>query len=256
MLAATGMTAAERVTLEAYAAFSSAVDTGGAVVLRVPEAPQSPMLNRVVGLGVERPATEADIDAALGAMGAGFSYYVAVAPGAQPPELGEWLRARGLEPSWGWMMFRRGVEDPPAARTSLRLAEVDTADGATSFARVVRTSYGLPERIEPAIARAPGAGWQCWLALDGDEPAGAAGLYVAEGLGYLGFAGTLPEHRGKGAQGALLAARIRRAGELGCELVLTETGERRDDRPSNSYRNILRTGFEEVAVTANWLGRS
>jgi hypothetical protein len=38
--------------------------------------------------------------------------------------------------------------------------------------------------------------------------------------------------------------------------VLTETGERREGLPSNSYRNILRTGFEEVAVTANWLGRA
>lgn len=62
--------------------------------------------------------------------------------------------------------------------------------------------------------------------------------------------------RAQGAQSALLAARIRRARELGCELVVTETGERRDDRPSNSYRNILRAGFSEVAVTANWAGRS
>ncbi len=80
------------------------------------------------------------------------------------------------------------------------------------------------------------------------------GLYSADGVGYLGFAGTLPEHRGRGAQSALLAERIRRAGELGCDVLVTETGERRDDRPSNSYRNILRAGFAEVAVTANWLG--
>ena len=64
------------------------------------------------------------------------------------------------------------------------------------------------------------------------------------------------DHRGKGAQGAMLAARISHAAKLGCESLVTETGEQRDDRPSNSYRNILRLGFEEVAVTANWLGRS
>jgi GNAT superfamily N-acetyltransferase len=179
-----------------------------------------------------------------------------VAPAARPSELQDWLGARGLEPNWGWMSFRRGVEDPPPARTHLRLAEVDTLEAARSFAHVVRLSYGLPEAIEPAIARAPAAGWRCWLALDDDEPAGAAGLYAARGVGYLGFAGTLPEHRGKGAQGALLAARIRQAAGLGCDLLVTETGERRDDRPSNSYRNILRAGFEEVAVTSNWLGQT
>jgi len=124
-----------------------------------------------------------------------------------------------------------------------------------AFARVVRIGYGLPEALEPVIARAPEVGWACWLALDGDEPASAAGIFVAEGAGYLGFAATLAEHRGKGAQNALLAERIEHAARLRCDVVLTETGERRDDLPSNSYRNILRAGFQEVAVTANWLGR-
>ena len=75
-------------------------------------------------------------------------------------------------------------------------------------------------------------------------------------MAYLSFAGTLREHRGKGAQTALLAARIRRGAEFGCELAVTETGEQRGDQPDNSYRNILRAGFAEDAVTANWLGRA
>ena len=55
------------------------------------------------------------------------------------------------------------------------------------------------------------------------------------------------------AQNALLAERIRYAREAGCDVLVTETGERRDDLPSDSYRNILRAGFTEVAVRANWL---
>ena len=165
-------------------------------------------------------------------------------------------RAEGSSrPGAGWSSAATS-ENPPSAETSLRLVEVDAADEAAAFARVVRMSYGLPAATESRLAHAADAGWLCWLAFDGDEPAGAAGLYAAEGLGYLGLAGTLPEHRGKGAQNALLAARIRRAADLGCDLVVTETGERRDDRPSSSYRNILRAGFTEGAVTANWLGRS
>ena len=57
--------------LKASMAFSSVAEAGGATVLRVPEAPESPMLNRVVGLGVESPATEANVDEALAAIGAG-----------------------------------------------------------------------------------------------------------------------------------------------------------------------------------------
>lgn len=94
------------------------------------------------------------------------------------------------------------------------------------------------------------------LALAGSEPAAAGALFAADGVAYLSFAGTLPEHRGKGAQSALLAARIARAADLGCDVVLTETGERREGLPSNSYRNILRVGFEEVGVTANWVGHA
>jgi len=250
------MTREERVMLKAFMALSSVAETGGATVLRVPEVPESPMLNRIVGLGVESAATEADVDQALAAMGTGVTFYVAVAPGARPAELPEWLRARGLEPGWGWMVFRRDVNPPASAATNLGVVEVDTLVHAEAFGHVVRASYELPETIEPRLARMRDAGWQCWVALDGDEPAGAGALFAAEGVAYLGLAGTLSEHRGKGAQSALLAARIRRAAELGCDLVITETGERGGDRPSNSYRNIVRAGFTEYAITANWLGRS
>jgi len=81
----------------------------------------------------------------------------------------------------------------------------------------------------------------------------AAGVFIDEGVGYLGFAATLPEHRGKGGQNELLAERIEHARASGCDVVVTETGELRDDLPSNSYRNILRAGFAEVVVQANWL---
>ena len=73
-------------------------------------------------------------------------------------------------------------------------------------------------------------------------------MWVEGEHAYLGFAGTLPEHRGKGGQGSLFAARIARARELGCTTIVTETGEQIPDRPSESYRNILRFGFEEQFV--------
>jgi GNAT superfamily N-acetyltransferase len=251
------VTREERVALGAYRALAPVVeDVGGAVVMRFPEAPDVPLLNRAVGLGVERPATEDDVDSVVAAMGTGTTFYVAVAFAARPAELADWLAARGLEPGWGWMLFRRPVTSGLSASGALDVREVRDADDARAFARIVCAGYGMPEALNSAMERAALAGWLCWLALDGDEPVSAAAMYVAEGAGYLGLAATLPEHRGKGAQTALLATRIRRAAELGCDVVLTETGERRDDRPSSSYRNILRAGFEEVAVTANWLGRS
>ncbi len=40
--------------------------------------------------------------------------------------------------------------------------------------------------------------------------------------------------------------------ELGVEVLATETGELVPDRPSNSYRNITRVGFEERYVRPNY----
>ena len=150
------------------------------------------------------------------------------------------------------MSFCRGLEDVPVQPTSLRLVRVGSAE-ADAFGRIVASGYGLPDAAATWAAGAYELGWECWLALAGDEPAAAAGLFASEGVGYLGFAATLPEHRGKGGQSALLAERVRHARAIGCDVLVTETGERRDDLPSNSYRNILRAGFSEVSVRANWL---
>jgi len=250
------VTREERVALEAYRSITPVVrEVGGAVVLELPEAPDSPMVNRAIGLGSGASATEHDVDAVLAAFDDGVTFYVAVAPDARPAELPRWLEERGLEPGWGWMTFTRGVDPVERRPTELTLREVASDEDAAEFGSIVRIGYGLPDGTEPVIARASAAGWRCWLALDGDEPASAAAMYVAEGAAYLGFAATLPEHRGKGAQNALLAERIEQAAAEGCDSVLTETGERRDHLPSNSYRNILRAGFREAGVTANWLGR-
>jgi GNAT superfamily N-acetyltransferase len=244
-----------RVSLQAYSClYPGRVELDGVTVLRSDEAPLSPMLNRIVGLGVDEPATEAALDEALGAIGDDVDCYVSVAPEARPEDLPGWLRARGLEPGWNWMTFRRGVDHPPRSSTSLRLVRVGSAE-APAFGAVTATGYGLPDAVAAWAAGAYTVGWDCWLALDGDEPAAAAGVFIAEGVGYLGFAATLPEHRGTGAQSALLATRIEHARASGCDVVVTETGVRRDDRPSNSYRNILRAGFEEVAAITNWLRR-
>ena len=81
------------------------------------------MLNRVVGLGVDGPVDEAQLDDALTAMG-DTSFYVAVSPSADA-SLDGLLEARGLEPGWGWMLFERGPSPAPSVETALRIVEVD-----------------------------------------------------------------------------------------------------------------------------------
>ena len=96
---------------------------------------------------------------------------------------------------------------------------------------------GLALLRRPSRRRAPG--------LRGDEP-------FDDGIAEFGIAATLETARGRGCQLALLHRRILDAAEAGCHTLFVETGERVPDRPSASYRNILRAGFEEAYLRPNW----
>ncbi len=211
------------------------------------------MLNRVTGLGLRKPASEeALVEIERFYEDRGLRHAIALSPDAEPPELRDWLAARRYEPGYAWAKFRRGVDDVPEVETELDVRLAGPKDG-PAFADVVRRAYGMPDVLAGWLAAIPGVqGWSCYLSWAGDQPAGAGALFVGGDRGWLGFAGTVPEHRRKGSQGAIMAARIRRAAELGVTTLATETGELVSDRPSSSYRNILRFGFEQLYVRPNY----
>lgn len=227
---------------------------GGATCFVLPAAPRSAMFNRALGLGLERPATVEDVDAVDAFFGdAGVEWCAAVTPQAEPPELGPLLEERGFLPGYRWAKFERGVDSPPEARSELRVERVEENGGAV-FADAFVRGYGVPELMREWLARLPGrGGWECFVAFDGDDPAGTGALFAAAGVGWLGIAATVPEHRRRGAQSAILSARIGAAASAGCHAVATETGELLEEKPSSSYRNILRAGFELQYVRANYL---
>jgi GNAT superfamily N-acetyltransferase len=229
----------------------SAAERDGVLCLRCDALPGSRMFNHVFGLGLDRPAGEDDLAWAAAAY-AGRAHHVAVSPAARPPELDRLLAARGYAPGYGWVKFRRGVEPLPAPATGLRVVDADGRHAA-AFGSIIAEAFNLPAWAADWVAAAPGRpGWTCLVALDGTTPVSAGGLYVAGGVGWLAFGATLPEHRGRGGQTAILAARIARAAELGCVALAVETGAREPGRAEASYRNILAAGFEPRYLRANW----
>ena len=244
---------------EAYASLgrgdgARVLRVAGAVCTAVPSLSGSTMLNRVTGLGLDRPAGEAELDAIDAFFAdAGTAYAVAVAPQADP-SLTPRLHERGFQAGYAWMVFRRGVEAPPLPEPRLRVEP--TRDVAT-FGRLVAGAYELPPAgAELVHGLGDDPSWTLFLARAGDEPVGAAALFAHEDCGWLGFAATLRAHRGAGAQTSLLARRIAHARDLGLRELVTETGERLTDRPSVSYRNILRVGFGEAYVRPNLVSPS
>jgi len=231
-----------------------ATQIGGATCTALPALAASREFNRVTGLGESEPFTDADLEAVdrfyadAGAPG----YVVTLSPTGAALGLRERLEARGFTEAYAWMKFARPAADPPPATTDLEIAPA-RPDQADAFAAVAIASFGMPGAFTAWLAALVGRrGWTCMLALDGEEPVGAGALHVHDGAGWLGIGGTLPAARGRGAQSSLLAARIAAAQAVGAVALETETGERVDDRPSASYRNILRAGFTEAYLRPNF----
>jgi len=213
-------------------------------------------VNRIVGLGLERPATEAQLDRLLRAAAARGvrRLFVQLAPGHEPAALlTAWVAARGGRLHNRWTRLWRATSDAPTATTSLRVEPLDAAH-ASGMAAVITTAFGMPADLQPWLAATVGRpGWHHYGAFDGDRVVATGALHVAGGGGWLGFASTLPECRGRGAQGALIARRVADAARLGCDLVVTETMQQTPERPVASYRNMLRLGFTEAYHRPNYV---
>jgi hypothetical protein len=211
--------------------------------------------NRVIGLGVQEPASEDELDQAIGRfVRAGVPrFFVQLSPAAEPAGLKGWLEARGLRFYNNWMKLYRGVEAAPQVNTDLRIEQIGQGD-ADTFAAIASTCLGWPEKVWPWIALTVGRpGWRHYIAFDGKTPAATSALYVAGRYGWLDFAATLSEYRGRGAQGAFIARRIRDAAEAGCSHLVVETAEERADHPAPSYRNIVRFGFQVAYTRPNYI---
>lgn len=80
-----------------------------------------------------------------------------------------------------------------------------------------------------------------FLASHDDAPIGVGLLFVRRKAGWLGGAFVVPGGRGRGAQRALIAARIELARELGCEVIGSSA-----ERGSISARNLVAAGLPRI----------
>jgi hypothetical protein len=235
--------------------FGIRVERLDSAILLVAEQIDDMPFNRVIGLGVMDPATEAMVDDIVTLyQDAGIqNFAVQLSPAAQPPALPVWLEARGLQHRDNWAKVYRPGQPPPVIPTDLRI-ECIGREHAAAFARVACSAFGLPDLLHPWFAATVGwPGWRHYLAWDGDVPVATGALFVRGEVGWLGLGSTLPSHRRRGAQGAIMAQRIRDGIGQGCQWLVTETGEDVPDRPNPSYHNMLRTGFRLAYQRPNYL---
>ena len=109
----------------------------------------------------------------------------------------------------------------------------DTFDGPASHESFSRDDL---ERVFTDTLAAPS--FERYLAWRGDAVAGGASLRVFDGIAQLCGAATLPAHRRRGVQTALLRHRLATAARRGCDLAVVTT-----QPASKSQQNVQRFGF-------------
>ena len=229
-------------------------DAEGVVKLLAPLSLQL-ALNRVFALGVATPLTVERLDALIAEYRAAnvTRFVVGWAPVALPDDARQWFIDRGFRTIRSMAKTCRPTESTIVAETGLQVVEIDPVD-ADRFGTTAAQGNDLPPEFAPGfnstIAR---AGWHHYLALDGVRPVSAAAMYVEGDFAWGGLAGTIASDRGRGAQSALLARRIRDAHRLGARWITCEATADSPRQPSQSLRNMRRLGFEVLYERENYV---
>lgn len=210
-------------------------------------------LNKVAGLGFEGPLDEARIEAierVYAARGAPVRVELST---LADPAVGALLTLRNYVLVCFENVLALGLEagDPPRLPDGIEVAACRARDAGRWLNAVVTgfanpDAEGVPsdesyprEAIERVIADITATdGFVRYLARRDGEVAGGASLRACEGIAQLCGAATLPAHRRRGVQSALLAARLHDAGRRGCDLAVVTTLP-----GSKSQENVQRQGF-------------
>lgn len=163
-------------------------------------------------------------------------FFVWLSPGPDMDTVRGWLDQAGFVRRVQWTRYPTLVRDslePPSVQSDLVVREARGSDLAAAHAAVGDTMWGEYQRSFGKD------GFTHFMAFDGARPVAIGALAVFERLGYLTLATTAEKDRKRGAQSALIAARIAKARALGCTALVVETLTMLEP----SLRNLERTGF-------------
>jgi GNAT superfamily N-acetyltransferase len=231
-----------------------------------------PMFNRVLGVGVDPAGSGERPEAALARAAAHFPgagvrrWMLQLLPHVEPDGFAEEAARHGVVPLRGWAKHVGPAHLEIPSRSDLRIVRLgsEASAGAGSdprlidaWAAIALQTFGFPAPFDRWLRALNGRErWHLYLALDGETPVSTGALFLSESdvgvIGQLTFAGTLPGHRRRGAQSALIARRVEDARAAGAKWIVSETDEELPDRPNPSTRNLIRLGFPVAYTRANW----
>lgn len=206
--------------------------------------------NKVAGLGFAGlPEGLDEVEAAFAELGAPVPVELCH---LADPAVGAFLTARGYRLEGYENVLGRRLGGPVEADgvRPCRDDEVETWLAAIADASTVTDTEGLPshEALSREIivnALRDMTGVRRYTAERDGEFAGGAFFRVTDGIAQFGGAATVPAHRRRGVQTALLRARLAAAAEAGCDLAVVTT-----QPGSKSHQNAQRQGFDLLYARA------
>lgn len=182
--------------------------------------------------------------------------YVQIDEASAPAEILQWLKERGMEKQGnGWAKLTlpaSSVTLLPAGIVTTRLAGPGDA---ALFAETMCRGFGFDRGLEPFWAGIVGKPrWNCFIAWLDDIPVATGAMYMDDGYAWLGGGATIAEYRNRGAQAALINARLEAGLSQGVSVfsVETEQPEQGRERGSTSYSNLRKAGFRQVYTRQNF----
>ena len=202
-------------------------------------------------LGIHERPTERDLDAIerfFTSRGSPVVHEVSPHAGVEVLAL---LTRRGYKPIELSNVLYQSIDRlaPIETNPELRVRQVEKHEAAAYGAISVRGWSEMPEVIPfiHGFAQSSVAVATCFVAeLNGEAIANAA-MFMHEGVALLAGACTVPEGRRRGAQQALLDARLRAAAARGCDVAMVVTAA-----GSASQRNSERNGFKVAYTRTKW----
>jgi GNAT superfamily N-acetyltransferase len=179
-----------------------------------------PLTNRIVRLGLSRPASLSSLDSIIEKYDASGATMICVplSPTARPSALPRLLKGRGFKPAIKEVKLYRSTANPPPKDTHIRMVTAKAEDHETvlNLYRNAGMDHGW---AEIAATNLTSPLWNCYLAMEDKKPVALATMLVSGGFAWFTPGWTLPEYRRRGHQRALMAHRIAAARELGCGWV-------------------------------------
>lgn len=213
--------------------------------------------SKALGFGFAEPVT-ADLADRI------FAFYdqhgspgttLQIAPEVLPGDWDAICARHDLRANGSWWKLACPTAGATPQPSDLRAGPVDP-DQIDEWIGVLLDGFGMPENLADMMTGGINGGLAPFAAWDGDEMVAAANLYIHRDVGSLNATATLPTHRNRGAQTALISARIKAAAEAGCRWLVAETDVAEHGASSPSLNNLKRAGLQPRYVRQNWVWRT